>query len=663
MKRTLCLLALTIGTFPAQAAVGDVINGAGKTVYHAEGLSLISYGTGYGQYCTVVQADSPRLYDSNKGGPWTSFYNDGKTPTDSLMCWTHVATNSIQYWQDVYGVFYRDSGNMEATASDTPRNLPNGYYDLEDEKYAQKLNIARQFYYNWPNSAGKFKNAVEWYFKWDSTTNPSGPGGYYSEYFGNGNSTVDSHVTILAESMEDLYAPDTSPGYTPLKDGDLNSLKEALLPGFGLTKQSNGTYIQTEEGLIPSLSIHELNKGTGHVLSCQGFTTDANGNLVSLLIADGDDGITRLQEVYVHAKDGYLKLYKDKAGTKAFYSGLDYYIYEVSYIKTPEVLKNMLSEYRSMEEAAVWNGGATEWRTQVDIVDSDIADASTGWDVLVNGSNIAEKHHGYYHGYAHEGRAVEFGDHAAADQRSVTIVGTVSAQDIEVTAAGYEFKAGEGANITTQQENATLNIRSGGTLTSEVALDSHAILLENDALLTLRSAAALQLSDITMHSGSELRANVAEEFGATIKINGHFTAGSPIMQPATLSMRSSIIPEANIFANLDLTAAESITIENQVNLNGYELKLSSATPITLNFTPGGTSIPFFTNIGQLYIDDIPIGVGSSLSGLLTITNMEAFSGYSLSFSNGALNLIVPEPATATLSLLALTALTLRRRRK
>ena len=268
MKRILYIVGFTacLPCLPAHAAIGDTIAANGQTVYHAEGTVVTSVGTGYGQYCTVNQIQSTRLYDSNKAGPWTIPYYDG-TEGDSLMCWSHVASNSIQYWQDVYGVFYKDTGNMQASGNDTARVLPNGYYSTTtasgydaDDVYqtnavvnnAQQLRIAEQFYYNWTNVAGKFRDAADWYFKWDSTTNQSSPGGYFSEYFGNGNSTRDAYVTIYCESMAQEYPQATSQGYTPFKDNDVNSLKKLYYRDSGSQNKPMAPIFRPKKGLYPA---------------------------------------------------------------------------------------------------------------------------------------------------------------------------------------------------------------------------------------------------------------------------------------------------------------------------------------------------------------------------------------------------------------------------
>ena len=668
--KSLTLLPLTISFLIPSTALSNTTIGNANVTYILDGVYSSNFGKGVNStYTQIDKINSYRLYDSDKDGPWTSNNND------SLMCWTHAASNSIQYWQDVYGVFYKDKGNMAASGSSSPRVLPNGHYNTTwitdysttiNGAYAEveinnpsALNIAKAFFDNWDNSGGKFSNAADWYFKWDYTTSPS-PGGYYSEYFGNGNSDRNSYITIYSTYAENTNNPDTwgtSEGFTPFND-TIDSLTKALLPAFGFEKNANDTYTQTQEGMMPFIGIWNKEKGTGHMLSCQGFTTDGNGNLVSLLLADGDDNGTSLKEAYLKEDDGVVKLYKDKNCTTLFYSGVHYYIGEISYINTPEVLRNMLSEYRDTKEAAVWNGASSTWETQVDVVDSNIADSSTGWDILINGDNIDEAHHGYYHGYALDGRDIEFGDHANAANRQVTIQGTVSARNIEVTAAGYQFLKGTDAAISATSEASSLNIRSGASLTSELAFNGRSLLIENGASLTLTNVNELHLTNVSLHSGSAIEATT----NSTIYVTGAFSATQGTSVASLYSLRNTISPEASVNANLDLSTATSISLECMVNMNGFDLYLNSQTPITLNLLEGGDTIPFFTNIGELYLDNALLSDGTDLTEVLTLTNWDNYANYSLIYSGGTLRLVIPEPTTSTLSILGLALLLIKRKR-
>ena len=216
----------------------------------------------------------------------------------------------------------------------------------------------------------------------------------------------------------------------------------------------------------------------------------------------------------------------------------------------------MLKEYRSLDEAAVWNGKETNgnWETQVDVIDSNLADETTGWDVLVNGDDIDTQHHDYYHGYALEGRKVRFDDHAAAGNRRVTINGTVNTPHIEIAAEGYEFVKGTDGAIA---PGADMVIRSGASLHSGVELNLNILSLEHGARLSMEDAVGC------------------------ITVSGEFHVTGPAVSP--LTMHSSPLPTASIDADLDLTAASLVSLEGSVDMNGHSLLLGRDTTLTLNY--------------------------------------------------------------------------------
>lgn len=397
--------------------------------------------------------------------------------------------------------------------------------------------------------------------------------------------------------------------------------------------------------MITCIGTTNSSSGTGHVITYYGFTTNADGSLKSILVADNNDDInsynSALKELFIKVQNGRIELYTNTTLTRVFAptgSGVNY-LTSVSYINTPEVLQNMLAEYSdAANEAQVWNGAASVWEAQ-QVNTEELPAESTGWDVNVNGDNIAEAHRGYYHTYSTEGRRVLFDDHAAESSRSVTITGSVSASSIEVAAAGYEFKAGENAEL---KAGADLMMRSMSTLHSEVALNLH---------------------DLTLESGSELSSD------QVITVTGEFRAVSSAAV-ATYALRSSITPASSVNADLDLTNATAIILENTVNMNGHQLRLLSDTPITLNYDAAGNNLPFFTNVSKLLVTttdgtELALTPGTDVTQYLTLySNGTPLQGVSIIYSaSGDISLTVPEPTVATLSLLALSGLAARRRRR
>ena len=455
-------------------------------------------------------------------------------------------------------------------------------------------------------------------------------GGYYANYFGKGDYFQQdlSYTTVYSDVQEKVSDVHNTTTGNPFGSTDTAEVKDLLLKGFGV---ENG--VQAESGKIICLGTTNSHTGSGHVITCYGFTTDDDGNLKSVLVADNNGRINSINSILVElfvkveeytGKDGaktqQIGLYRKPDFSSPFSTGTEggvNCLTSISYINTPEVLRNMLAEYSDTEnEAQVWNGSASEWKAQQADTE-ELPTATTGWDVRVNGDNVAEEHQGYYHTYATDGRSVLFDSHAAEGNRSVTITGTVAAQSIEISAHGYEFKAGENAEL---KAGADLMIHSMASLHSEVSLS---------------------INDLTLESGAELSAD------KVISVRGAFHAVStPAVADYTL--RSSSTPTAGIDAELNLTGATSIVAENTVNMNGNRLRLNSSTHITLNYDALHSDLVLFSNVGELLIT---LKDGSELGASITYS------------ASGDISIAVPEPSGTSLSLLVLASLAARRRRK
>lgn len=682
MKRTLFILSLSaLSLSSAHAAVGDVVTGNG--IYVADGIVVSNFGSGYLQ---TSRTQSSRLYDSTKGAKWAVSSNGQKQ--DSNMCYLHASSNAIQYWQSYYGVFaksqagyyydYDASFNTGFAEYSEQKPLPYGRIGTESPSSSdsstalvpdgKRLAVARDLYLSIPNSnaqprnsGGYFSWASEWFFrgadKWTDDSSSidlsaggliSKTGGYYANYFGNGSHFEEdlSYTTVFSVYRENLSVTQNSTTGAPFANADANAVKDLLLQGFGV---KDG--VQSQSGLITCIGTNNSSSGTGHMITCYGFTTNEDGSLKSILIADNNDDISKLnsevKELFVKVQNERIELYENPSFTKAYTpsgSGVNF-IAAVSFINTPEVLQNMLAEYSDVSnEAQVWNGGSSVWNVQLGSTE-ELPTESTGWDVHVDGDNITAEHRGYYHTYSTEGRNVEFGEHADAKNRTVTVTGTVHARNITVSAVGYEFKAGADAAIAGagEGEKANLTITSGASLSSEVQLN---------------------LGDLTLENGAVLSSD------KVIEVHGAFLV--KLQEAATFGLaRAAVTPEASVYADLDLRDATSITLNAEVNMNKHNLILSADTPITLSLNEVDGSIIFFTNMAQLSIVDgevtTVVAEGANLTQYfsnITTADGRDLSGYQVIYSSGTLSMtLVPEPTTATLSLLALAALATRRRRK
>lgn len=667
---------------------------------------------------SVDKIASTRFYDSNKGAEWVAYYSDGTTPMDSLMCWSHAAANSIEYWQSYYGVFYTGTRDLPQgkigieTFNTWEYDAAAGSYIYADIPNPKQLGVAKAFYNNWDNLGGKFSSAADWYFKWDSA---SSNGGYYSNYFGDASSTRNSYITVYSESALGITgtADNMSAGYNAFSD-TLAGLKSALTPAFGLTANADGSYTQTQVGLLPFIGIwydvtqdDGSTQSYGHMLNCYGFTTDADGTLKTLLLTNPDDNISQLQNVYVKEEDGKLMLYTNDKYTLHFLSK-NWYLGEVSYINTPELLQEMYAEYSDTNNDLVWNGGGDgTWQVQGSEANT-IPDEASGWDVNVDDS--------LYHSHSADGQNVRFDSRGGGG--NVTISGTVAPGEIEIAEKDYRFVAGENAEIAGEGD---VTIRKGAKLSSEVAFGSRGIMVEEDAEFSYERNTDTEANTISGDAGSAIRfrntsdadaiiytaadmsgvqghlqIGAVEDAYATylettgnlnvqglimagasalstdgvVKVSGELKSLAGIQAASTFSLRNAV-QAPTVDADLDLTEATAYTVEQAISLNGHTLFLSDTNTITLTlpYAPGEEeSFTLFEDIGMLSINGEAITQSTSYKAEDFFTgdyiNSNTRLMYTITAPNvGSLSLYtIPEPCCTTLALLALTGLAIRRRR-
>lgn len=444
-----------------------------------------------------------------------------------------------------------------------------------------------------------------------------------------------------------------------------------------------------------------------------------------------------LQQVFVSDKDGALYMYEDAACTKLWKfqnQSADYWITSVTGIETPEVLQNMLAEYSdTANEALVWNGGENGVWQSAEPTTEELPTTATGWDVLVNGDNIEEKHQGYYHSYAEAGRAVVFDSHGmngSTETQVVTVTGTVTPGTITVTDGGnYHLQAGAEAAI---DGSGAVSIENGGKLSSELnfgtrsitaksgghfayAMTANTVLTgqisgETGSIVQFRNGSSTHdvtysydMSDYRLASNtvnaikgtlvvgdaSDSRAtNVAFSYAyygcLTVEnlvlyenaslntadetvVTGTYSSLRGLQSAATFSVRAAATaPVLN--DSLNLTQAHTLVMETATNLNGNNNKLLLSTSNSLTLQMELSELEdnvLFTNVSAVTVDGLDTTV--TTWDATTFFSGENMQNYDLVFANGNVSLVyapmVPEPATATLSLLALAALTMRRRRK
>ena len=375
-----------------------------------------------------------------------------------------------------------------------------------------------------------------------------------------------------------------------------------------------------------------------------------DNTIKSLKVTNSDDVQYTLFDLYV---DNSLRLYTDEACTERWmYANCSWTINGIENIRTPDELVQMYAEYTSQERNLEWNGKRSTWSDTYESTTDQLPTASTGWEVYVD-SQTNDEHDKYYNTYYSESRVVEFGNHGSSNPQ-VSVTGAVRAAGMVLsadagtnytftgTAAGTDsIDLGNGSLLKTGDSTDTLNRLS--LLTKAVSLNAGELILASGTQLTTETGTVNASATLTLANSCASISELQVQDGGTFKaaMNSSFVGNLTFMEGATLTF--------------DLAGLNSdsyvMYFDGLLSLSGETYLTYTGLNEMLDFTPSNS----YYDICLFRFDD-PQTIDTSL-----FLVSEGFVMYdNVSFS---LFLSVPEPATATLSLLAMVGITMRRRRK
>lgn len=276
------------------------------------------------------------------------------------------------------------------------------------------------------------------------------------------------------------------------------------------------------------------------------------------------------------------------------------------------------------------------------IIQGNVYGGGTGGSIDGNTNVTIEGNHAWITGTISAGHVTlrnlsDSGKDLGMDTYSNTISASkLTLDDVKVSTLAAGFAGvGELAAINGTRTNMTLGDETTLTL----------LTLGANTSLGIYKAGAVQSPDtahevtvtvtdtLTAGAGATLNANLVMDSGSTLHLDGTLTMGSTVKLVDGTTLKGSILD-------------------------------------TL-YTTGSATL--FSGVDEFYVNDIRWTEGDSWSAstdsdkvTTLFTNLEGQYTYGLSYAGGNVVLVtpnVPEPATATLSLLALAALAARRRRK
>lgn len=236
----------------------------------------------------------------------------------------------------------------------------------------------------------------------------------------------------------------------------------------------------------------------------------------------------------------------------------------------------------------------------------------------------------------------------------------------ELTNAHIIAKSASASNLLNKLVNTSVENAGSGKLTVNNASNSITDVFASDGdMAIMQQAAGLNLEELLVAAGKTVSAYTganaiaAEEADVTVRGHAEFGKGAVLNANLTLASGSSLsVAEGGLAMGSTLSLQKGITLDDTTLNCVYSLNT-------------GESLALFTGVDGLTLGETSYASISENDEILAspyFTNLNS-DQYHLTYTgpdNGTLAIIsaaVPEPATATLSLLALAALAARRRRK
>lgn len=212
--------------------------------------------------------------------------------------------------------------------------------------------------------------------------------------------------------------------------------------------------------------------------------------------------------------------------------------------------------------------------------------------------------------------------------------------------------------------------------TIELILGSLIIGDANDAystsLVFKEASASFSIGqDLILYGNSHLSTNALSTSYSTVQ--GHLKS---LRNAASFSAQEASSTGPSLGISLNLTQLQALTIEQSIDLNSHNIQIGKkerteliSLSLAADLVREDSAYTLFTGINSLDLWGTNISKGTTYSAADYFSSEYINENTTLTYTNdGALiltglNPLVPEPGAATLSLLALTTLTMRRRRK
>ena len=635
---------------------------------------------------------------------------------DQFTCWYNAGSNAIQYWQDCYAPFYRRENQSGAL----PQGLTYTRDNLEVLAGTQSLRVNMAFYDTWDDLGGAATDAFNWYLGGNSEK--PGSGGYFQEYYGYGIEAgkecgifASQGVISMEKVTKGIFE---SFGLEKQDDGSLKVVEQGLIPT--LSAGNNGAahaltcygFTLDENGLVKSLYIADSDDAQYRIEQVYLKVEEAGGSQRLLMFEDEE--CTKGWQSGESSKWGITGIYHINTTNELKY------LYEMYHAQaTPLVWTGENFTTWATDTSRGWNV-TIDSETYISGFENgrivQFTDKAKVFNVTVEGEIEAksmqvanrEKDYSFMRGERETSLklgsleksgtgALDFYGIAIAadtlllnqgtislnDGASLEIAGKVrveegaiaSAADIAYATDNADYSIsnakvtalGEGkTTLSNTLDNVRLVNGGSGELTvngaitgtfSVEAANGNITILNRESGLTAQNLTLAAGQTIGVYSGSE----ISEDAETDLIVTGVLTAGKGAKLMANLTLGTGAKLDVSGADAMGLALGSPLTLNPGMSLSKEDMELIAkmSRRDTYGLFTGVDELTLAGTDSTTWKEPMSVDAVGWFDGFQPMQYYICYDGSNVGIRMGP----IPEPATGTLSLLALCALAARRRRK
>ena len=635
---------------------------------------------------------------------------------DKNTCWYNAGSNAIQYWQDCYAPFYRRENQSGAL----PQGLTYTRDNLEVLAGTQSLRVNMAFYDTWDDLGGAATDAFDWYLSGNSEK--PGSGGYFQEYSGYGSQAGSScgiysspGVISMEKVTKGIFE---SFGLVRKDDGTLQPVEQGLIPTLSAGNNAAAHaltcygFTLDENGLVNSLYIADSDDAQYRIEQVYLKVEGTAGNERLLMFEDEactkgwhTDGLFKwgITGIYHINTPDELKTLYDKyhdAERPMVWTGENF-----STWATDTSLGWNVTIDSETYGSGFENGRIVQFTDKAEVFDVTVEGELEAKSMQVTNS---ENNYSFMRGERETSLklgsleksgtgALDFYGIAIAadtlilnqgtislnDGASLEIVDTVrveggsiaSKDDSEYCTDSREYTISN-AKVTVLDEGETTlnntldNVRlvngGSGELTVDGAITgTFSVEAANGDITFLNRGAGITMQELTLAAGQTIGvysgSEISEDAETDVIVTSLLTAGKDAKLIANLTLGEGAKLDLSGTDAMGLTLGSSLTLNPSMSLSQEDMDLIAkmSRQDTYTLFSGVDALTLADSDSTTWKEPMSVDAKNWFTGFEPMQYYICYDG-----SNVGIRCVpLPEPATSTLSLLALCALAARRRRK